>query len=187
MQPLSTLTNAAVVFVDGAVGRAVVDGERVTVAVEDAGEVMLADARHAGDRVLCHADVRAKFHGFVDEVALGVVGQQVAEYDPASGGVDGVLRTRIVDGEVVGTVWLQRLAADGCNLFGVERAAVGCRAVVERLAALDVHGAGVTVRGNEVGAFIQTEGDGAAGEDARVLRLVAVTCPPLMVMAFSLA
>ena len=72
--------------VNGRVGCAVVEGEGVAVAVEGAREFMAAAARHAGD-----GDVIGQHDGLAAEVALGVVGQQVAEDVPARGGMDGVL------------------------------------------------------------------------------------------------
>lgn len=83
--------------VDWLVGCAVVDGERVALAVEGAGEGVVAAARHARD-----GDVGAEADGLTAEVAVGVLGQQVAEDVPAPGGVDGVLRACVVDGELGG-------------------------------------------------------------------------------------
>ena len=144
--------------VNGRVGGAVVEGEGVAVAVEGAREFMAAAARHAGD-----GDVGAEEDGLAAEVALGVVGQQVAEDVPARGGVDGVLGARVVDGEVVAAVWAK---GDGAAGHVDVVAAVGGGASVERLAALDVHGTVVAIGGDEVGGRAQAEGDGAFGDDA---------------------
>ena len=138
--------------------RAIGKGQRVALSVEDAGEVVVSTARHAAD-----ADARTQFHGLAGEDALVVVGQHVAEHAPARSGVDGVLVA--AHGEVITAVWAQ---GDGAAGQTDVVAAVGGGAVVERLPALDVHGAEVAaVGGDEVGALIQAEGDGAIGADAR--------------------
>ena len=67
------------------VGSGVVEGQRMVPPVESAGEVVVAAARHAR-----HGDVVGQHDGLAREVALGVLGQQVAEYVPATGGADGV-------------------------------------------------------------------------------------------------
>ena len=93
------------VLVDGAAGRAIVDGQRVPPAVKRAGEVVVRAARHAAD-----GDVSAEHDGLVGEEALGVLVQQVAEDVPAPGGVDGVGVARL--GEVGG------INGDGQSLTG---------------------------------------------------------------------
>ena len=77
--------------------RGVRKGQRMILSVKDAGEVMAAAARHAGD-----GDVRVQLHGLAGKVALVVVFQQVTEHAPACGGVDGVHRTRVIHGELSG-------------------------------------------------------------------------------------
>ena len=64
-------------------------------AVEGAGELM--SARHAADR-----DVGIELHGLAAEVALGARSQEVTERVPAPGGVDGVLGTLGIHGDVSG-------------------------------------------------------------------------------------
>ena len=91
---LEVAEGRGVLLAEGGVSRAVAYGQRVAVAVEGAGELLVAGARHAGDGVVSRADVRAEPDGLAVEEALGVTGQQAAEGVPARGGVDGVGRAR---------------------------------------------------------------------------------------------
>ena len=83
------------------------EGQRLAPAVEGAGELMAAAARHAAD-----GDVCAQLHGLACEVALVVFSQQVAEDVPAPGGVDGVGVARLREVRGVGSpLGLERLVA----------------------------------------------------------------------------
>ena len=84
-----------VVVADGLVKSAVADGQRMSLSVEGAGEVVIGAARHS-----CYGDISAELHGFVVEIPLGVVGEQVAEGIPARFIADSICISRFVDIEV---------------------------------------------------------------------------------------
>ena len=146
-------------------GGAVVDGQRLAPAVERAGEVVAARARHAGD-----GDVVAELHGLAAEAVVGrVVLQGVAEHVPARGGVDGVLVAALREVGRVGSP----CSRDADVLFGHgERGAVDGRAIdgvgVEDVA---VGGSGRAAKGDGGAAgvvVIAAEADSgrAGGSDA---------------------
>ena len=129
------------------VGGGVVEGQRMAVAVEGAGEVVVHVARHAAD-----ADVRAKFHGLAAEaVPRVVVVEHLAEVEPVIGIINkvdvgaagrqsnsGVIEVVVTDAVLIdgGTHEVEALclvaycsrgggAADGLGAVGGDIVAVG--------------------------------------------------------------
>ena len=80
-----------IVLVEWAAGRAVADGEGISLSVEGSHHVVITAARHAGNGIIGRSDVCTQFDGLTCEAVPGIVVlQEVAEHVPTKGRVYGV-------------------------------------------------------------------------------------------------